>query len=116
MRGIRASWQDPARPGQSGRKWVHNVGLGNSLVWLDYGAAWPGLCMACPGYMAWPGLGDVVAWPGLDMSGLAWVWRGLAWLWCGLAWVWCALPGYGVVWLGTHAGHEQSQNIGLRRG
>ena len=63
MRGIRASWQDTARPGQSGRKWVHNVGLGNSLVWLGYGAAWPGLCMACPGYMAWPGLG--MSWPGL---------------------------------------------------
>ena len=86
MRGIRASWQDPARPGQSGRKWVHNVGLGKKprlarlwcgLAWLVYGLSWL--------YgVVWPG--DVVAWPGLDMSGLARVWRGLAWLWCGLAW------------------------------
>ena len=43
---------------------------------------------------------------------MAWVWHGLTWLWRGLAWVWRGLAGYGVVWLGTHAGHEQSQNFG----
>ena len=68
---------------------------GYGLAWVN-GVAWPG---------------DGVAWPGLGMSGLVWVWRGLAWVWRGLAWVWRGLAGYGVVWLGTHAGHEQSQNF-----
>ena len=62
---------------------------------------------ACAHGMAWPG--DSVDWPGLGMSCLAWEWRGMAWLWRGLAWVWRGLAGYGADWLGTHAGHEQSQ-------
>ena len=63
---------------------------------------WPQTILGVYG-VAWPGHG--VAWPGLGMSCLAWVWRGLTWIWRGLA-------GSGVVWLGTHAGHEQSQNFG----
>ena len=100
MRGIRASWRDPARPGQSGRTWVHNVGLGDSPVWLGYGAAWPGLCMACPGYMAWPRLG--MSWPGLAWICLAWLGYGVAWPGYGVAWLGYGVPCLGMVWSEIH--------------
>ena len=92
------------------KRGLPHVGLG--IAWLGLGTARTRLACVWPGLGIWRGL----AWGcrGLGMSGLAWVWRGLAWVWRGLAWVWCGLAGYGVTWLGTHAGHEQSQNFALR--
>ena len=34
MQGTSASWQGPLHPDQSGCKWVHNVGLGNTRFGL----------------------------------------------------------------------------------
>ena len=98
MQGTFASWQGPLHPGQSGCKWVHNVGLGNSSVWLGCYAAWPCLCMAFPGYMALPGLG--MSWPGLAWICLAWLGYGVAWPGYGVAWLGYGVPCLGMVWSG----------------
>ena len=80
MAATLSSWQGPlsswpVRMQVSPQCWL-GAQRGLACLWcglalLVYGLSWV--------YgVAWPG--DVVAWLGLDMSGLAWVWRGLAWL------------------------------------
>ena len=66
---------------------------------------------ACVFGMAWAEDGVGMSCLAGVWCGLAWVRRGLAWIWRGLAWVWRGLAGYGVTWLDTYAGHEQSQNF-----
>ena len=103
-------------PGRKTGPWGAWGDPGLALFWLGLALIWPGLALFWPGLSIWCGL----AWGCRGLAWLGYVWPGLGMAWPGLAMVWpglgmeCALPGYGVTWLGTHAGHEQSQDFALR--